>query len=101
MLFNPRYGRVGCLAMPYYLVFEVLGPVIEAVGFLVTLLAAAFGFLDWRFAELLLLAAVAYGAILSVSAIVLEEISFRPTRASNIYSCSSPLVSLRTSGTGN
>lgn len=77
MMLNPRYGLVGLLAMPYYVVFEALGPIIEFSGFAVTLIALALGLLDWRFAELMFLAAVAYGAILSIAAVILEELSFR------------------------
>ncbi|MEO7276273.1 MAG: YaiO family outer membrane beta-barrel protein, partial [Vicinamibacterales bacterium] len=32
---------------------------------------------DWRFAQLLFLAAVVYGALISVAAVILEEVSFR------------------------
>ncbi len=77
MLFNPRHGVVGLLAMPYYLIFEAAGPVIELTGYVVTIVAVAFGLLDWRFAELFFLAAVVYGALLSVTAVALEELSFR------------------------
>jgi hypothetical protein len=58
-------------------VFEAAGPVIEVAGYVVTILAVAFGVLDWRFAELFFLAAVVYGSLLSVAAIALEELSFR------------------------
>jgi len=77
MLFNPRYGVVGLLAMPYYVVFEAMGPMIELAGYLVTAIAVGFGLLDWRFATLFFLAAVVYGSLLSVAAVVLEELSFR------------------------
>jgi cellulose synthase/poly-beta-1,6-N-acetylglucosamine synthase-like glycosyltransferase len=77
MLFNPRYGVIGVLAMPYYVVFEAVGPVIELTGYVLTVLTVLFGVLDWRFAELFFLAAVVYGALLSVAAIALEELSFR------------------------
>ena len=77
MLLNPRYGVVGMFAMPYYLLFEALGPMIEFTGFAVTIVAVALGLLDVRFAELLFLAAIAYGAIISVAAVLLEELSFR------------------------
>ena len=77
MMLNPRYGAIGWLAMPYYLVFETLGPVLELVGFTITVLAVLLGLLDWRFAELFFLAAVAYGSIFSVSAVLLEEVSFK------------------------
>jgi cellulose synthase/poly-beta-1,6-N-acetylglucosamine synthase-like glycosyltransferase len=77
MLFNPRYGVVGLLAMPYYVIFEAMGPVIELTGYVVTALAIPFGLLDWRFAQLFFLAAVVYSSLLSVAAVALEELSFR------------------------
>lgn len=77
MLLNPRYGTLGLVILPYYLVFEGVGPVIEALGYGLTLLAAALGLVDWSFAWLLFLAAVVYGAVISVTSIVLEEASFR------------------------
>jgi cellulose synthase/poly-beta-1,6-N-acetylglucosamine synthase-like glycosyltransferase len=77
MLFNPRYGTIGLFSMPYYLCFEALGPVIEVLGYVVTALAVAFGVLDVVFAELLFLTAVAYGTLISLVAVVLEELSFR------------------------
>lgn len=77
MLFNPRYGVVGLLAMPYFLIFEAIGPVIEITGYVLIALAIPFGLLDWRFAELFFLAAVVYGSLLSVTAVAREELSFR------------------------
>lgn len=77
MLFNPRYGVVGLFALPYYLIFEAAGPVIELTGYALTGLAVPFGLFDWRFAELFFLAAVVYGTLLSVASVALEELSFR------------------------
>ncbi len=77
MLFNRRYGVIGMLAMPYYFIFEAIGPVIELAGYVLTILAIVFGVIDWRFAELFFLAAIVYGSLLSVAAVALEELSFR------------------------
>ncbi|MFX6368847.1 glycosyltransferase family 2 protein, partial [Acinetobacter baumannii] len=33
LLFNPRYGRLGLVAMPYFLLFEALAPVVEVLGY--------------------------------------------------------------------
>src|SRR5262245_5385357 len=73
---NPRYGAIGLIAMPYYLLFEAAGPIIEFLGFAVTSLAFAFGLSNVRFAELLFLSAVAYGAMISTAAVLLQEIAF-------------------------
>lgn len=77
MMFNPRYGVVGMCAMPFFLIFEALAPAIELAGYIVTIAALAVGLLDWRFAQLFFLASVAYGALVSVAAVILEEVSFR------------------------
>src|SRR5262245_15712055 len=58
MLGNPRYGAVGLFAMPYYLIFEMLGPAMEFTGFFVTIAALGLGWFDWGLAELLSLAGI-------------------------------------------
>jgi cellulose synthase/poly-beta-1,6-N-acetylglucosamine synthase-like glycosyltransferase len=77
MMLNPRYGSVGMFAMPYFLVFEAIGPLIEISGYVVTAVAVAFGLIDVIFAQLLFLAAVLFGALISITAVLLEEMSFR------------------------
>jgi cellulose synthase/poly-beta-1,6-N-acetylglucosamine synthase-like glycosyltransferase len=72
-----RYGAVGLFAMPYYLLFEAAGPFIEIAGYVVTAIGLAFGLLDWRLVELLFVAGVLYGALISLTAVLLEEVSFR------------------------
>ncbi len=77
MLFNPRYGRVGLLAVPFYTFGELLAPVVEVLGYLITALGAAFGMINVSFALLFVLVAWGYGMLLSLWAVVLEEVSFR------------------------
>jgi len=38
MLFNPRYGKVGLLSMPFFAFGEMLAPVVELLGYLITIL---------------------------------------------------------------
>ncbi len=80
MLFNPRYGRIGFLAMPFYAFGEMLAPVVELLGYLITILGLAFGLVDVSFALLFVLVAWGYGMLLSIWAVVLEEVSFRRYR---------------------
>ncbi|MGH2829417.1 MAG: glycosyltransferase family 2 protein [Actinomycetota bacterium] len=80
MLFNPRYGRVGLIAVPFFTCGEMLAPVVEVLGYLVTILGWWLGFLDWSFALLFLAVAWSYGMILSIWGIVLEEVGFRRYR---------------------
>lgn len=74
---RPRYGAVGWFAIPYYVVFEAAGPIIEVLGYLVTLLGWAFGLLDITYAQLLFLVAVVFGSVISLTSVLLEEVSFR------------------------
>ena len=37
MMFNPRYGLVGMMAMPYFMIFEFLSPLFSLVGIIVTI----------------------------------------------------------------
>jgi cellulose synthase/poly-beta-1,6-N-acetylglucosamine synthase-like glycosyltransferase len=74
MLLNPRYGTVGLLAMPYFFLFEFLGPVVELFGYVAVPISLWLGFLDVEFALAFFLAAVGLGTLLSVAAVFLEEL---------------------------
>jgi cellulose synthase/poly-beta-1,6-N-acetylglucosamine synthase-like glycosyltransferase len=77
MLGQSRYGRIGLVAMPYYLIFEALGPLIELVALVITVVGLMFGLLDVKVAQLVFMAAVLYGTMISVASVLLEELSFR------------------------
>ena len=77
MMFNPRYGIMGMLVLPYFLIFETMGPFIETLGYISVPLAWALGLLNTKFFLLFFVLAVAFGVFLSVAAILLEEISYR------------------------
>lgn len=77
LIFNPRYGAIGMISFPFFVFGEMLAPVVELVGWLMLVLGLAFGFVNGPFALLFLSVAIGYGFLLSVWAIVLEELSFR------------------------
>ncbi len=76
MLFRPEYGPVGMIAFPYFVLFEFIGPIVEATGVLFVLLSFALGNVDVVFFLVFLLLAIVYGIFLSVGAVLLEEYSF-------------------------
>jgi cellulose synthase/poly-beta-1,6-N-acetylglucosamine synthase-like glycosyltransferase len=80
MLGNPKYGRIGLLAMPYYLLFEYLGPLVETAGFVILPFGWALGLVNWQLFLLFLIASLVYGVVISLLSIVLEELSFRRYR---------------------
>jgi cellulose synthase/poly-beta-1,6-N-acetylglucosamine synthase-like glycosyltransferase len=77
MLFRPRYGRVGCLALPYLWLFELLAPVIEVSGFATVLLAAAFGALSWTFFLQFVLFGYGFATVISIGSVLLEELTYK------------------------
>jgi cellulose synthase/poly-beta-1,6-N-acetylglucosamine synthase-like glycosyltransferase len=77
MLFNPTYGKAGMLAFPYFFFLEMLGPVIELLGYLSFALTILAGRADWYYVSAFLAVAVVLGGVLSLSAVALEELSFR------------------------
>lgn len=80
LLLNPLYGRLGMLAMPFYFFGEMLAPVVEVVGYVVTAVGLGWGLVEWPFAQLFFVMAWGYGMLLSLWAVALEEVSFRRYR---------------------
>ena len=74
MLLRPRYGTVGMIAMPYFFLFEFLGPIVEILGYAAFAFGFIFGYLNLPFAIAFFLAAVGLGALLSTAAVFLEEL---------------------------
>ncbi len=77
MMFNPQFGRIGMVVVPYYILFEILGPVIEVLGYLFVIISYAIGILSVDFLILFLILAIFYGVFLSTASIFLEELTFR------------------------
>lgn len=76
MLFHPRYKTVGLLAMPFYFIYEMLGPIIEISGYLLFFFLILIGFASTTYIIAFLLVAVILGMALSVFSLTLEELSF-------------------------
>jgi poly-beta-1,6-N-acetyl-D-glucosamine synthase len=77
MLLNRKYGTVGMIGMPYYVLAEVLAPVFQLLALLSIPLAAAAGLLRWEdFVRILLILAFG-GALFTNLALLLQERSSR------------------------
>jgi cellulose synthase/poly-beta-1,6-N-acetylglucosamine synthase-like glycosyltransferase len=77
MLFRPRYGRIGCLALPYLWFFELLAPVIEVAGFATVFLAAIFGALSWTFFLQFVLFGYGFATVISIGSVLQEELTYK------------------------
>jgi cellulose synthase/poly-beta-1,6-N-acetylglucosamine synthase-like glycosyltransferase len=77
MLFNPKFGVVGCFGMPYFLFLEILGPTIEVTGYVITIFGLLIGFISMTTALLFFIGSVLFGTMISISAVLLEEFTTR------------------------
>lgn len=76
LITNRRGGAVTWLAIPFYVVFELFGPVLEVAGYIFIIFCGIMGWLAWPEALIFLVLAISLGIMLSTSAIMLEELSF-------------------------
>ncbi|MCP3988135.1 MAG: glycosyltransferase family 2 protein, partial [Actinomycetia bacterium] len=74
---NRRYGVLGLVVYPCFALFEWLAPIVELVGLILVPLGLLVGEISPRFAVLFFVMAVGLGILLSLLALLLEEISFR------------------------
>lgn len=77
LFLHPRAGVVGWLAFPYFLFFELLGPVIELSGYVFIVVAAWSGWIDYASFAIFMFVSIGLGTLLSVSSLLLDEISFK------------------------
>lgn len=77
MLFNPRYGRIGLIAFPYFFFLEMIGPVIEMAGYLSFVFLVANGSISVPHMIAFLSLAIVFGLTLSLTAVLMEEMTFR------------------------
>ncbi len=77
MLFNPKYGKAGLLAFPYYFFLEMFGPVIEFLGYIAFIFTIIIGEASALYIGAFFMLAFIFGVALSISAVGLEELTFR------------------------
>jgi cellulose synthase/poly-beta-1,6-N-acetylglucosamine synthase-like glycosyltransferase len=91
MLFRPRYGVVGVVAMPWFVAFELLAPVVEVAGLLLMVfLVGSLALETWFFPGwdvvnpplviILLTASVLFAVLVTLVSLLAEEVSFRRYR---------------------
>lgn len=88
LLFHRRSGILGWLAFPYFLLFEVFGPVVELIGYLCTGIGLLLGLISPAVAWQFFIVSTLFGMALSVGAVLLEELTTRK------YPCVRDLFSL-------
>jgi cellulose synthase/poly-beta-1,6-N-acetylglucosamine synthase-like glycosyltransferase len=76
LFLNAKYGKLGILGYPYWLVFEYLAPIIEFLGILWFIFLAVTGNLNWPFFLLLFGFVYFFAVSLSVWSVLFEEMTY-------------------------
>ncbi len=77
MMLNPRYGRVGVVGFGYILLVDVLGPIVELLGYVLIPAFWAMGLLSVEYLLAFLAVSFTFGVVISVGALALEESELR------------------------
>jgi hypothetical protein len=77
MLFRPRYGRIGSVALPYLWLFELLAPFVELGGIVTMVIAASIGVLNRDLCLQFLLFGYAFATVISIGSVLQEELTFK------------------------
>jgi cellulose synthase/poly-beta-1,6-N-acetylglucosamine synthase-like glycosyltransferase len=80
MIFRPRYRQIGLISLPYFFIFEMIGPLIEFQGYVMVVFAAFLGILNLKVAILLFISSIMLGIVISLSSLLISE------KESNLFS---------------
>ncbi|MGX7926724.1 glycosyltransferase family 2 protein [Tsuneonella sp. HG094] len=77
MCFNPKYGRVGFIGFGQILLVDVVGPLVEVIGYILIPLLYALGLLALPWLLAFLSVTFTFGIFVSVATLILEEVQLR------------------------
>lgn len=77
MILNPRYGSVGVLGFGYVVLVDVLGPILELLGYLTLPALWAAGLINFNVLAAFLALNMGLGIVVSVGALALEEVELK------------------------
>lgn len=76
MFLNPRYGLIGMLSYPYWLLFEWFAPVIEFIGTISLVILMALGMVSLEFFLVLFLMVYFFSITISIYTLFMEDATF-------------------------
>ncbi len=77
MLFRPRYGRIGFVAFGQILIVDIIGPIVEVLGYFLIPLLWAVGLIAYEYLLAFLAVTFTFGIFVSVATLILEEVELR------------------------
>ncbi len=75
MVLRPRYGRIGLIGLPVYVLFDVIGPFLDLAGLLLLPFCWYYELISYPFLLAYFGVVALYGVFLSMSALVMGELA--------------------------
>jgi cellulose synthase/poly-beta-1,6-N-acetylglucosamine synthase-like glycosyltransferase len=76
LIFNPRYGFLGTISMPFWFLFEWLAPIVESLAFFYLIVMTFLGIINVELFVTLFFLIYVFAILYSTSAILFEEFSY-------------------------
>lgn len=76
MYMNPKYGRIGLVSFPYWVLFEWFAPILESIGILYFTVALILGMVNYNIFLLVLLLVFSFSVFFSSFAVFYETYLF-------------------------
>jgi cellulose synthase/poly-beta-1,6-N-acetylglucosamine synthase-like glycosyltransferase len=77
MFLNPRYGRIGFLGFGQVWIVDVIGPIIEIIGYALVPPLWLLGLISFEYLLAFIAVVFTFGVFISVATLVLEEVQLR------------------------
>jgi cellulose synthase/poly-beta-1,6-N-acetylglucosamine synthase-like glycosyltransferase len=77
IMFQPKYGRVGMIGMGQVLLFDLIGPLLELMGYVLLPAMWLIGILNFDYVVAFFSLSVFFGIAISVGALAIEEAELR------------------------
>ncbi|MCX6302671.1 MAG: glycosyltransferase [Bacteroidia bacterium] len=77
MFLNPKYGRIGMISFPYWVLFEWLAPILEFIGFIYFIIMVVLGRIDVEVFLIVILFVFSFSLAFSTFALFYESYIFK------------------------
>ncbi len=80
MFFNPKYNMTGLFVMPFFLLGEFLGPIVEFTGYVILIISMYLDNVNWAYAILFFALSLGFSLILTLATMLMSLLSFNKYR---------------------
>ena len=77
ILFRKKYGLMGMLSYPFWMIYEWGAPIVEFIGLLYFVILATLGWINWQHFYILLVLVYTFSVFISWTALLMEEVTYR------------------------